>query len=656
MARRSMNIVDLKAWIAGAAAWATGKYLSNIYYDKDNNILFVKIRGGNIILAEPGKRIHVTRRRQPPQQFKQDPLVVLARKYMRDKRLERIGLIGFDRILYLEASTGYRLVVELVPRGIAVLLSPTGTILAATKYLKVRDREVKPKTVYKPPPARGKPLEEITADDIIQATSERGRLVSGLVSLLGVPGEVAEEAVYRAGLDYDLKEVKAKDAEAIAGEIRRILEESLTGRGYIVEKEGAGYIEADPFKPTRYTDTRYNIIEFRGLDEALEEYFESSGIGVKTRDARDGIESEKERLIASLERARQQAEEYRREAEMLRAAADFVSRNYHVMSRVLDCLAARDQACLEELGVTVERRGDRFIVSVEGRRLDIPVGVKSVDDLILEYFKRAGVLEGKAKRAESSRVDVERRLKELDIKARARSLYERYKLRRRYWFENFHYTVTRNGFLVVGGRDASQNELLVRRYLAPHDIFMHADIHGAPAVVIKTRGGSVGEEDLMDAAVIAVAYSKAWKAGLGSVRVFYVDASQVSLSPPTGEYLAKGGIMVYGKKNYLPPISVRIWLGITLDEEQVPRLIQGSREVVARHSIGYVSLIPGELKRIEAAREVKKRLYKLLEDRGEYILAVPDEDLASRIPGRSRITGVSAGGGVALNFSGIAGP
>ncbi|MCE4601367.1 MAG: NFACT family protein [Desulfurococcales archaeon] len=656
MARKSMNIVDLRAWIARTSAWAIGKYISNIYYDKDNNILLVKIRGGNIILAEPGKRIHVTRRRQPPQHFKQDPLVVLARKYMRDKRLEGIGLIGFDRIPYFEASTGYRLVVELVPRGIAALVSPTGTLLAATKYLRVRDREVKPKVAYKPPPSRGKPLEDITADDIMRAVSERGKLVPSLVSLLGVPGEVAEEAVYRAGLDYDLQEVEAKDAEAIAGEIKGILEESLAGRGYIVEKEGSGYIEADPFKPTRYTDTTYSIIEFRELDEALEEYFESSSTGVKTKGTPDSIESEREKLIASLEKARQQAAEYRRQAEMLRAMADFVSRNYHVISRVLDCLATHDQACLEELGVAVKKSNDRYIVIVEDKRLEIPVSVKSVDDLILEYFKRAGVLEGKAKRAESSRVDVEKRLKELDIKAKAKSLYERYKVRRRYWFENFHYTVTRNGFLAVGGRDAGQNELLVRRYLEPHDIFMHADIHGAPAVIIKTRGGSVGEEDLMDAAVIAVAYSKAWKAGLGSVRVFYVNASQVSLSPPTGEYLAKGGVMVYGKKNYLPPIPVRIWLGVTLDEEQAPRLIQGSREVVSRHAIGYASLIPGELKRIEAAREVKKRLHKLLGERGSYILAVPDEDFASRIPGKSRITGVSIGGGVALNFNSIAGP
>ena len=34
-------------------------------------------------------------------------------------------------------------------------------------------------------------------------------------------------------------------------------------------------------------------------------------------------------------------------------------------------------------------------------------------------------------------------------------------------------------YVVVGGRDAQQNEQLVRTHLAPGDVYVHADVEGA---------------------------------------------------------------------------------------------------------------------------------------------------------------------------------
>ena len=53
------------------------------------------------------------------------------------------------------------------------------------------------------------------------------------------------------------------------------------------------------------------------------------------------------------------------------------------------------------------------------------------------------------------------------------------------WFHRFRWFKTSDGVLVVGGRDAGQNEELVRRYLGGGDTFFHADLHGAPVVVVK---------------------------------------------------------------------------------------------------------------------------------------------------------------------------
>jgi predicted ribosome quality control (RQC) complex YloA/Tae2 family protein len=38
-------------------------------------------------------------------------------------------------------------------------------------------------------------------------------------------------------------------------------------------------------------------------------------------------------------------------------------------------------------------------------------------------------------------------------------------VRKRFWFEKFVWFVSSDGVVVVAGRDAQQNEMLVRRYL-----------------------------------------------------------------------------------------------------------------------------------------------------------------------------------------------
>ena len=643
-----MNIVDTVAWIKRAANDVRGRHIANLYYDKEGGMFFIKLKGGWIILSEPGKRVHFTSRRQPPSEFKPDPLVVLARKYMRNRRLSDVSLVGHDRIVSFATDNGYRIIVELVPRGIVALVSPEGVILAASRYATLRDRVIKPKKPYNPPPSRGKPIDQLTVNDIVDAVERRGKLVSGLVSILGIPGELAEEAVHRVGLQPDLDTIDVGEAVKVLRRMNEILEEAFNGRGYIVTKEGTG-IEVDPFYPSRY-ENGYSIIEYDDFNTALEEFFE---LYIKAKPASKVAEadSERYRLLASLEKAQQQARRYREEAELLRRLADGISRNYELFSKFMDCVRARGEACLEEYKIQGVLDSGRLILTVNDYKVDIPLKVKSIDDLIIELFKRAGTLEAKAERAEMMRVEIEEKLKELSIKAKSREIGELYKKRKRYWFETFHFTLTRNGFLAVGGKDASQNELLVRRYLDPHDIFMHADIHGAPAVVVKTKGNVPSKEDLYDSAVIGVAYSKGWKAGIGSIRVFYVTADQVSLSPPTGEYLAKGGIMVYGRKNYLRPVPVRIWLGIGLDNDGIPRIIQGSREVVERYSLVFASLIPGEEKRLDVARELKQKFSQMMDyDVKPFILAVPEQDLASRIPGRARITGVWKGKANIINF------
>lgn len=48
--------------------------------------------------------------------------------------------------------------------------------------------------------------------------------------------------------------------------------------------------------------------------------------------------------------------------------------------------------------------------------------------------------------------------------------------RKAFWFEKLSYFISSDGYLVLGGKDAQQNELLNRRYLKKGDIYVHADL------------------------------------------------------------------------------------------------------------------------------------------------------------------------------------
>ncbi|GLH01515.1 Nuclear export mediator factor NEMF homolog [Gryllus bimaculatus] len=59
------------------------------------------------------------------------------------------------------------------------------------------------------------------------------------------------------------------------------------------------------------------------------------------------------------------------------------------------------------------------------------------------------------------------------------------KARKVFWFEKFHWFISSENYLVIGGRDPQQNELIVKRYLRAGDVYVHADIQGASSIVIK---------------------------------------------------------------------------------------------------------------------------------------------------------------------------
>ncbi|KAG9728462.1 hypothetical protein KCU59_g13772, partial [Aureobasidium melanogenum] len=122
-----------------------------------------------------------------------------------------------------------------------------------------------------------------------------------------------------------------------------------------------------------------------------------------------------------------------------------------------------------------------------------------------------------------------------------------------------------DGYLVLGGKDAQQNELLYRRHLKKGDIYVHADLHGASSVIIKNNPGlaeyEIPPSTLSQAGNLSVCTSSAWDSK-AVMSAWWVNADQVSKTAPTGEYLTTGGFMIRGKKNFLPPAQLLLGFAV----------------------------------------------------------------------------------------------
>ena len=52
--------------------------------------------------------------------------------------------------------------------------------------------------------------------------------------------------------------------------------------------------------------------------------------------------------------------------------------------------------------------------------------------------------------------------------------------KKREWYEKFHWFFSSEGFLCVGGKDATSNEVIIKKHLEKNDLVLHTDMAGSP--------------------------------------------------------------------------------------------------------------------------------------------------------------------------------
>jgi len=246
--------------------------------------------------------------------------------------------------------------------------------------------------------------------------------------------------------------------------------------------------------------------------------------------------------------------------------------------------------------------------------LDTRISIfENLDKIYKEIKELRRKIESLEKQIEENKEKLKKIEEEIEVE---KKIVER-KVKKK-WYEKFRWFFTSNNFLLIAGKDAVSNEVLLRKYLEKKDLVFHTEIHGSPFGILK-NGQEAKEEDIFEAAKFVGSYSRAWKEKLNSIEVYYVFPDQVSKKAPSGEYLPKGSFMIYGKKNYL---RINLEVAIGLGEGLIP----GVPESVSKKTNTYVVLIPGDEKPMEVAKKISEIL------KYPYI-----DDILRFIPGNSRI-------------------
>jgi len=644
--KSSLSALDLRALVKEVGQLIVGGTMINVYMVED--LLMFKVRcvdGTSRILAVKLPRwisltsYDVEKPTRPP------AFCMLLRKLMRRARITSLEQVGFDRILKVRAEGergAHELVIELVREGNVVVCDSNATILGAYREVEYKDRTLKRGAKYRLPPNALLDLDEGRALEALKARKPKAFYVA--LALVGSP-ELAYEVLARCSMDPEGEVGSQEDVKKIAENARELLASLDDLRPSIV------YADKRPFSVVPVDFVIYANCEKRPYGrfyEAVADYFYEEVKEVLLK-GKEEVEKERKRVEATMEEIKSGIAEVEAKIERLSKAIRFVEERAEAFQELLEAFKeawalGEDRPSPERLlegveVVEVDRRGKIVKVKVEGFELSFRPH-ESLMSNVSSFYDELKELKRRLEASRRALADLEAKLASLAEREfeMAREVEGKIRKRRepKHWYERYLWFRSSDGFLVVAGRDASQNESLVRRYLEDRDMFFHADVVGAAAVIVKCEGKEVPRTTIEEAAQFAACYSKAWKAGFASTDVYWVYGEQVSKTPPSGEYLPRGSFMIRGSRNYLRGVELKLAVGLVIRDGEA-LVLSGPPSAIAKEAVAYVTLIPGDEEKGRTAKRIAKIFSEHLRALGLEGAVAVDEIVKVLPPGTARI-------------------
>ena len=631
-----------------------------------------------------GKRLYLSRRDRPMPN-NPSPFAMLLRKHLGNSRLVEVEQVGFDRVLILTFEHGggrLKLVIELFRDGNVLLLDDEDVIIQPLTHVKYASRSLKRGEQYIPPPETVDPrgLDRAELDTILDESNHSMiRTLAARVNL----GRIYGNAVCTAagiGLDEPADSLDDEQRQALSDAMTGLLEELSEGEGSYLWFEDSDGLMAwkaaeDPVSIDSASSgiSEFSPIELPFMDSSMQVDIENLSAAYDAvfgaHDAIAYIRREEEKLAAVGEdeeeqrakldrRALQQRsaiERFESQAILTQVLAKSIQDNWtHVddlLSQVNSLIENEDWQALDRKVEDVAwiDRVDPAKRTILARLPDednepgasVTLAVeKSVHQNAQTYFEQARTLKDKAKGAKAALERTETQATKEQAKRAKEAAAGRVRLAKRskrFWFEKHRWGILSDGRMIVGGRDAKGNDTVVRKYLRSTDLYLHADLHGAPSCSLRLRDGlevdpnpigfrpegvaslkisqefADGLEDaqnlpagiIEEGAQLAIAWSRAWGSGGAAATAFHARPAQVSKQTESGESIGRGAFVVRGQRTWYRDVPMEIAIGFaTINNIPIP--VSGTAAGVSKICQRWALIKPGREKKETIANRIAK--------------------------------------------------
>lgn len=588
------------------------------------------------LVMQCGSRIHTS---QYPLENPTTPptFPMLLRKRIKGGHVESIKQHNFDRVVEIRVKKDkyYTIIVELFDKGNIILLDDENNIILPLKRKHWSNRDISSKREYVFPEERG--MNPITISENEFTELFENNADSDVVRTLarnGLGSLYAEEVIARAN------EITEIDKNTVNN---NLTEEQLNGlyegfkklfdnlknesiKPQIVKSDSKeDVIPLDLIKYDSFEKTYYNT-----FNEACDEFY-SKKVNTDIKQIKENAWNKKVgKFEKRLKLQQETLDNFEKTIAESTLKGEVIYSNYTTIENIINVVnTARDKGySFKEIGKTLKKAKKDGMAEAQIYESIDPMGILTlkIDDTTLNIDPKLTIPENaenyyekskKAKRkTKGALIAIENTKKQLeDIKSKKDSAMENISVPKKRvkkdlkWYEKLRWFVSSDDILVVGGRDANSNESVVKKYLEPNDIYLHADIHGATSTAIKLNGNKLNDNLLKESGEFAASFSSAWSKGFTSQDVFWVHPDQVSKTPEAGEFLAKGSFVIRGHRNYIRGARLKLAVGIV--DYEGKRIMAGPIEALEKHSQNFVVLKPGFTKKEAIA---KKILHKINED------------------------------------------
>ncbi len=484
-----------------------------------------------------GKRLYMSRRDRPMPN-NPSPFAMKLRKHLGNSRLVEVEQLGFDRVVILTLEHGggqYKLVIELFRDGNVLLLDDNDVILQPLTHAKYASRALKRGEPYTPPPETLDPreLDRNGLDNLLDNSDHS--LIRTLAARANL-GRIYGNAVCSAAkIDSDDPADSLEEAqrEVLSKSMNKLLEELAEAQGAYIwfeDKEGLNSWKSAQDDPQERESASGMIGEFSpinlpfmdsSLRAKIANLSEAYDVIFGAHDAIAYIRREEEKLVAAGEddeeqkakldrRAAQQRsaiERFESQAILTQELAKSIQENWtHVddlLGQVNSLIANEGWQTLDSkiADVVWIDRIDPAKRTILARLPDednepgasVTLSVEnSVHQNAQIYFERARTLKDKSKGARVALERTENQAAKEAAKREKEAAAGRVRIgkrSKRFWFEKHRWGILSDGRMVVGGRDARGNDTVVRKYLRSTDLYVHADLHGAPSCSLRLHDG-----------------------------------------------------------------------------------------------------------------------------------------------------------------------